>query len=156
MGLVKANNKYFIFSGRGSGTEELLSFDNALINAKVANYNLVKISSILPPHYTSSDMICVVQGSVLFTAYASITKKGEGLISASIAVGIPNNASDIGVIMEFSGFCPKETSEQKVIDMVASAMKTRKIQVNEIKSMSIETYLSNDQYSSVIAGISLW
>lgn len=151
---VKRN--YFMFSGKGKGNEKLLSFDNALLNAQVANYNHVKISSILPPHCISSNVIDIAKGSILFSAYASISRKGEGVISASIAVGIPEDSSDIGVIMEYSGLCTKEISEQKVIDMVVSAMKNRMIRIKEVKNMAIEEFLNDEYHSSVVAGIALW
>lgn len=38
-----------ITSGTGTGQTELSAFDNALWNAGIANYNLIKLSSIIPP-----------------------------------------------------------------------------------------------------------
>lgn len=153
---METNKKCFMFSGKGNGAEKLLSFDNALIDAQVANYNLVKISSIMPPYCTFSKIIDVGQGGILFSAYASITQKGEGIISASVAVGIPEDERNVGVIMEYSGLCDKKTSESRVIDMVAFAMATRKVRVKEIKSLALEKILSNEHYSSVVSGIALW
>ena len=39
---------YTIVSGVGKGLTSLSAFDNALLNAGVGDYNLVKVSSILP------------------------------------------------------------------------------------------------------------
>lgn len=38
-----------VTSGTGVGPTELAAFDNALINAGVANFNLIYLSSVLPP-----------------------------------------------------------------------------------------------------------
>lgn len=38
-----------ITSGTGVGPTELAAFDHALVNAKVANFNLLYLSSVLPP-----------------------------------------------------------------------------------------------------------
>ena len=39
---------FYIASGVGRDMYELVSFDNALINAGLSNYNLLRVSSILP------------------------------------------------------------------------------------------------------------
>lgn len=46
--------KINITAGTGVGTTELAAFDNALVNAGVANFNLIYLSSVLPPN---SDVI---------------------------------------------------------------------------------------------------
>ena len=40
----------FVTKGVGKHKEKLTSFEMALRNAKIAEYNLVKVSSIFPPH----------------------------------------------------------------------------------------------------------
>lgn len=39
-----------IFTASGSGQTRLAAFDSALRNAGVANYNLIHLSSVIPPH----------------------------------------------------------------------------------------------------------
>lgn len=41
--------KIEIVTGTGVGETELSAFDNALFNAGVANYNLIPLSSVIPP-----------------------------------------------------------------------------------------------------------
>ncbi|HSW37437.1 MAG TPA: pyruvoyl-dependent arginine decarboxylase [Candidatus Saccharimonadales bacterium] len=41
--------KIQIAKGNGSGPTELAAFDQALVNTGVANYNLIYLSSVLPP-----------------------------------------------------------------------------------------------------------
>ena len=40
--------KVSITSGRAEGPTKLNAFDNALLNAKIGDINLIKVSSILP------------------------------------------------------------------------------------------------------------
>lgn len=95
--------KYVVRSGCGTSDSYLPSFDKALIEAGVGNYNLVRLSSILPAKCERVDEIDLPEGSLLPTAYSTISsdKKGDRLVSA-IGVGIPENRDNVGVIMEYS------------------------------------------------------
>lgn len=42
--------KIVVCSGSGTGDTKLSAFDNALKNAGVYNYNLIKLSSVIPPN----------------------------------------------------------------------------------------------------------
>jgi arginine decarboxylase len=41
--------KIYLNKGVGTGATELAAFDQALVNANVANFNLIYLSSVLPP-----------------------------------------------------------------------------------------------------------
>lgn len=64
-------NQYTLVSSVGSGSTELNAFDNALCNAGVGNYNLVKVSSILPPMSKEKKIVGGVDGGILPIAYGS-------------------------------------------------------------------------------------
>ena len=49
MRIIKPRMKIYITSGIGSGRTELSAFDDALFKAGVANFNLILLSSIIPP-----------------------------------------------------------------------------------------------------------
>ena len=148
---------YYIGSGTGTGTEKLNSFDNALIEAGVGNYNLVRVSSILPTEGIRKESIDVKEGEPLHVAYASITSNVIGsVVSAAVAVGIPKNSSKIGVIMEYEGQCSKEEAEHKVISMVREAMECHHIELKNIEMMSSECYISEEKYYTSFAVVALW
>ncbi len=46
--------KVSITSGRAEGPTKLNAFDNALLDAKIGDVNLIKVSSILPSGYGGS------------------------------------------------------------------------------------------------------
>ncbi|MCM1269845.1 MAG: arginine decarboxylase, pyruvoyl-dependent [Faecalibacterium sp.] len=149
--------KYFICSSIGSGNFELTSFDNALLNSGISNYNLVKVSSILPVHMALKTSIDIPEGNVLYTAYASkTTNKKNEVVSAAIAVGIPNNPKNVGVIMEYSGICHKSEAEQYVKMMVVEAMNNRDYQIKEIVCQASEVVCNGKNYVTAFAALSMW
>jgi arginine decarboxylase len=40
----------YVTAGRGEGLTELSAFDRALFEAGIANFNLIELSSVIPPH----------------------------------------------------------------------------------------------------------
>ncbi len=51
--------KIHIGTSIGTGETELSAFDTALYNAGIANYNLLYLSSVIPPRVNSSSMTVV-------------------------------------------------------------------------------------------------
>ncbi len=150
-------NKYLLCSGVGKGSFPLTSFDNALYNSGIANYNLVKVSSILPVKMELNTSVDIVEGSVLFTAYSTKTTiKRNEIISAAVAVGIPKDTEKVGVIMEFSGSCNKQEAETKITSMVKEAMSLRNYEIKEIICQAIEAKGSDKNYTTVFAALAMW
>ncbi|MCL2499290.1 MAG: pyruvoyl-dependent arginine decarboxylase [Defluviitaleaceae bacterium] len=150
-------NKFYLFTGFSKNIQEkLVGFDAALHNAGMGNYNLVKVSSILPPNFESEDMIDVEHGNVVFTAFTHSSEKGKGKISAAVGVGVPVDKDKIGVIMECSCNDSKDIAEKKVQNMVLAAMKQRNIEVKDVLLVSVEVELGFEFYSTVLAGVALW
>lgn len=149
---MDTSKNYIITSGKGSDRFELVSFDKALYDSKLANYNLVRVSSILPPNCLEQHGVTAKPGSVLFTAYASISDNKEGIISAAVGVGIPENPTEVGVIMEYSCCNTKEVSIDIVSQMVQSAMRLRGSKIKDIKIASAEVSVSEGIYSTAYGG----
>lgn len=128
--MLSEYNGYFLVSGVGFGSTELSSFDAALIDSCIGDFNLVRLSSILPKkcmkmhiHENNDRELLVVpkerndssyfskmqKGSLLPIAYSSMTSCGwdgdEPLrgVTASVAVGIPIEDNLCGLIMEYHG-----------------------------------------------------
>ncbi len=98
----------FFVSGIGRHEDRLMSFELALRNAGIERFNLVPVSSILPPG-------CVVvekeeglrklhPGEIVFCVMARYTSCEEGKeIFASIGAAIPDSGNINGYIAEHSG-----------------------------------------------------
>ncbi len=151
-----ASNFTFV-KGIGKDCEnELLSFDTALCSAGIGNYNIVRVSSILPSKAVKKKSIEVHKGSVLYVAYATKTIYGVGRIASAISVGIPQNSLDIGVIMEYSASSDKESAIEHSREMVKKSMEYREITLKDILSVGIEAVQEEQQYLTTFAGIVLW
>lgn len=149
-------SNYILVSGSGIDQFELVSFDKALFSSKIANYNLVKVSSILPPTCKEALSITATQGSILFTAYASISSCEKGKISAAVGVGIPQKLDEVGVIMEYTCRDCEEVAVERVRKMVYKSMELRKSIIQEIKIASAEVSVSEGIFSTAIAALAMW
>lgn len=148
---------YYVNAGHGTGEEELNSFDDALLDAGVGNYNLVRVSSILPIGAHRKKQVDIEKGNILHAAYAAISSNIDGdIIAAAIAIGVPNNNTDVGVIMEYASHCTKECAEEKVISMVEKAMSVRKSCIKKIVSNSAQCRIEDGLYHTAFAVVALW
>ena len=155
--LCACPSSFYISSGVGTSKYQLVAFDNALINAGVSGFNLVKVSSILPACCKQSDNVELKAGSLLPTAFATISSdvKGEQ-ISSCVAVGIPENEEDIGVIMEYSGKVSKDEAENICQRMVIESMKNHNIPIKDIICSAESVVVKGDSFLSVVSVLSMW
>jgi len=99
----------FLTRGVGRHREKLASFELALRDANIAEYNIVRVSSIFPPGCKMIPMKDGVKklnaGQVLFTVVAeSSTNEPHRLIASSIGVAIPRDSQHYGYLSEHHGY----------------------------------------------------
>lgn len=155
--------EYAMSSGVGVSEKRLPSFDKALLDANVGNYNLVRLSSILPAHCKRVNINDIQkhipEGSLLPTAYATIScsEYGQKLASA-IGVGYPADDSKVGVIMEYSntGITGKQ-AEETIREMVREAFWERRWELDRIEVISAEAVVEKEGSTvSTFACIAEW
>lgn len=131
--------RFFLTCGAADATTELNAFDAALLRAGVGDTNLVKLSSILPPGAKQIEPYELPKGSLVPVAYGERTSHEIGaLISAAVAVGIPEDPAAAGLIMECSRIGEAGPCEEAVREMVREGMEIiRGSRIREIKSISI-------------------
>lgn len=147
---------YAFVKGAAEGTSQLNAFDNALLEAGIANFNLIKVSSILPPACKQSFFFDLPKGMLLPIVYSSYgsNKKNE-IVSATVGVGIPKDFEiSNGLIMEFASTSNKSESEKIVSLMITEGMVNRNIKLDNIILHSIEYTVKN--IGCVFSGIVLW
>lgn len=145
--------KYFVTAAAAEGKTELTAFDGALLNARVGNTNLLRVSSILPPGCEYCPDLVIPPGSLVPIAYGSVTSINPGeKIAAAVAVGIARNS--FGVIMEFSGKCSKAEAEEQVTKMVQEAFELRGLPLDEIKIAAADHVVEN--IGCAFAAVPLW
>ncbi|MHA1883672.1 MAG: pyruvoyl-dependent arginine decarboxylase [Promethearchaeota archaeon] len=98
--------KIFFVKGKGiSSNSELQSFEQALRDAGIEKYNLVRVSSIIPPFCKEIDKIdglnILKTGQIVYTVLSRISSnlKNE-IISCSIGIAKPANKETYGYLSE--------------------------------------------------------
>lgn len=135
--------EYCVSAGTGSSINGLPSFDRALLDAGVGNYNLVRLSSILPAECKEVDIKDIAnhikEGSLLPTAYSTITSDKQGdIIVSTIGIGFPVDKSHVGVIMEYS---TKNVTEEEALNtlhrVITEAFEARGWALDHMKCASV-------------------
>jgi arginine decarboxylase len=153
--IFKTPTKYFLVSGASDGYTALNAFDGALLNAGIGDTNLIKMSSIVPPRCTLINPIRIPPGSLVPTAYASITSDIPGeMISSAVAVALPEDPIHAGLIMEYSGRGYQKDVEEMVRNMAIEGMKLRDRKVKDLTSIAIEFKVK--KIGATFAAVVLW
>jgi arginine decarboxylase len=121
---------FFLTKGVGRDRENLTSFEAALRDAGISWYNLVSISSIIPPKcvkVTREQGISMLKpGEIVFLVLArNSTNEDHRLIAASIGLAMPSNPDEVGYLSEHHSF--GETDEfagDYAEDLAASMLAT--------------------------------
>lgn len=148
-------NRYALVAGAGDAESGLNAFDRALQAAEGGQFNLVKVTSILPPGARPGTTDGLPVGGVIFAAIGSEMSHHPGtLISAAVAVGIPQDPTQPGAIMEGHFHCPAAEAEERVRRMARRALDDRRIQVLRVDAVATDHTVQ--QIGSVVAAVLLW
>jgi arginine decarboxylase len=125
-------SKVFLVRGQGRHKEKLVSFEKALREAGIAPFNLVRVSSIYPPHCRfvskAAGLKLLKPGQILFVVLSeNATDEPGRLITASIGVAVPDDPSHYGYLAEHSdiGKSQRETglhTEYLAAEMLATKL----------------------------------
>ena len=115
MGKDMVPKRLFLTKGVGKHKERLTSFELALRDAGIASQNLVRVSSIFPPHCElvsrKEGLKYLNHGEVVFAVVAeNSTREPHRLLASSIGVAIPTDRSTYGYMSEHHSF--GETDDQ--------------------------------------------
>lgn len=151
-------SKYKMSSGVGKSKNRLTSFDHALIEAGVGNYNLVRLSSILPAKSKEERVVGLKEGSLLPIAYSTISSgnKGDELVS-TIGVGFPKDESKVGVIMEYSVLNKTVDEAFETLDsMIKEAFEIRGWELASIQKTYAYAKVYDERVYTTFACIAEW
>jgi arginine decarboxylase len=101
--------KVFLTRGVGKHKEQLNSFELALRDASIAQFNLVSVSSILPPNAKvisrQAGLSYLQPGQIVHTVISkNSTNEPNRLVSASIGVARPKDPSRFGYLSEHHAY----------------------------------------------------
>lgn len=119
--------KAFLTKGVGRHKEKLTSFEMALREARIASYNLVRVSSIWPPHCElvswEHGVKMLRPGQVVFAVVAEAsTNEPSRLAAASIGMAIPSDPNHHGYISEHHAFGLRQQPAGDYAEDLAASM----------------------------------
>jgi arginine decarboxylase len=105
----KSPDKIFLTHGVGRHKEKLTSFELALRSAGIAQFNLVHVSSIFPPHCViiprTRGISMMRSGEIVYCVLSqNSTNEQSRLVGAGIGVAIPTDRKKYGYISEHHAF----------------------------------------------------
>lgn len=126
----------FLTKGVGRHVEKLASFELALRKAGIAQFNLVSVSSIFPPHckiVSKSDglkMLC--DGQIIFIVKSQAqTDEPHRLISASVGLARPTDPELFGYLSEHHDFGKTEEQVSDYAEDLAAGMLATTLGITE-------------------------
>ena len=123
--------RVILTAGAAAGGTSLNAFDNALREGSIADFNLIKVSSIIPvgiPIYYLKKGAELIKGDgrMVPTIFETIESQNEGEeIAAAVGIGISedNSGAGIGFVCSLKG--TKEEAEKLVEEMVVEGMEAK-------------------------------
>lgn len=117
----------FFTRGVGRHTEKLESFELALRNAGIEKFNIVRVSSILPPKCRiisrENGLKQLKPGQVIFCVLSENTSNEPNrLIAASIGCAIPADKNQYGYLSEHHSYGESENKAGDYAEDLAASM----------------------------------
>jgi arginine decarboxylase len=129
---VNVRCEIFLTKGVGKHKERLSSFEMALRDAGLATFNLVRVSSILPPAAKivtrSAGLANLEPGQIVFTVMSdNATNEPHRLIAAAIGIAKPRDPKQHGYLSEHHSFGQREQvagdyAEDLAAEMLATTL----------------------------------
>jgi arginine decarboxylase len=122
--------KAFFTRGKGVAKEKLTSFEMALRDAGISQFNLVRVSSILPPHCKivgkKEGLKYLNPGEIVFCVLADAsTNEPNRLVSSAVGLARPRDKDCHGYLSEVHGYgmTEKKTGDS-ASDLAATMLAT--------------------------------
>jgi arginine decarboxylase len=117
----------FLTRGAGKHREKLASFEIALRNAGIASLNLVRVSSIFPPHCKliskEKGLAQLSPGQLVHVVLSeAAANEPHRLMAAAIGVAIPRDPSKYGYLSEHHSFGENDTKAGEYAEDLAAHM----------------------------------
>lgn len=119
--------RVFLTKGVGRHREKLQSFEMALRHARIAQYNLVRVSSIFPPNCKiiprNEGVKHLQPGEIVHCVLSDIaTNEPHRLIAASVGLSIPKSSEFHGYLSEHHAYGQNERQSGDYAEDLAAEM----------------------------------
>ena len=120
-------SRLFLTKGVGKHREKLASYEAALRNARIAQFNLVSVSSIFPPHAKQvsrrQGLKELKAGQIVYCVMSrNETNEPHRLIAASVGIALPRDPKRYGYLSEHHSFGQKEREAGDYAEDLAAQM----------------------------------
>ena len=120
-------DKIFLTKGVGVHKEKLASFEMALRDAGIERFNLVRVSSILPPSCKvvprNQGLQYLKSGEVVFCVmYDESTNEPNRLMATSVGLAVPSEPDQYGYLSEHKSFGETEEKAGEYAEDLAASM----------------------------------
>jgi arginine decarboxylase len=120
-------NGIFLTKGVGRHSEKLTSFELALRDARIAEFNLVRVSSIFPPGCRvisiQEGLKMLRPGQIVYAVmYDQATDEPHRLLAASVGLAIPTEKDQYGYLSEHKSFGQTEQKAGEYAEDLAATM----------------------------------
>ncbi|NLT21806.1 MAG: arginine decarboxylase, pyruvoyl-dependent [Syntrophorhabdus sp.] len=147
-------SKMFLTKGVGQSKEKLVSFELALRNAKIAPFNIVKVSSIFPPQCeivpAKQGLKKLTPGQIVHAVLAEAsTDEHHRLVTASVGVAIPKDRDRFGYLSEYHSHGEDEKTAGDYAEDIAAQMLATilglEFDVNESYNKRLDVWKLSDE-----------
>ncbi len=157
MGLVP--RKVFFTKGVGVHEDAFLSFELALKDAGIKDFNLVRVSSIIPPNCKviekEKGLSELRQGQIVYCVMAKMTSNSAGkTVYASIGAAIPDNTKLNGYLVEDHGCCESDSMDtgKHAKDSAVYLLETSYDVMAAVKTnVAVKADVEEGKYTTVVA-----
>jgi len=145
--------RFFVTSGKAvSPVSELNAFDLALERARIAQCNLVCVSSILPGECREVELQEIPVGSITYTVLARMDGDEGTTIGAGIAYGFSSDMS-YGIVAEAHGYMDNDALKEILEWKIEEMAKIRHIRLNGITYRIEVLRVPMDNYGCVVCAL---
>ena len=147
----------FVTSGIGKGSTPLAAFDAALWDAGIANFNLIKLSSVIPPKSTVQTKSLSNNGKEGYgnRLYIVLAEKRESEVGREAWAGIgwaQNKEDGRGIFVEHNGSQQAEVI-RLIKETLADMTKYRKEKFGEMHYQVVGMRCKNKPVCAVVAAV---
>jgi len=119
--------RFFLTKGIGRDKNKLVAFEKSLRDAMIQPFNIVNVSSILPPHCIElsreEGLENFKHGQIIFTVMSrNETNEFNRMVSASVGCAKPADSNNYGYLSEHHSFGQGETAAGDYAEDLAAIM----------------------------------
>jgi arginine decarboxylase len=145
--------RFFVTSGKAtSPVSELNAFDLALERARIAQCNIVAVSSILPGGCEEVDPMEIPIGSITYAVLARMDGEEGTTIGAGTAYGFSSDMS-YGIVAETHGYMDSDALKEILEWKIEEMAKIRHIRLSNITYRIEVLRVPMDSYGCVVCAL---